>query len=146
MTRRNLRWYLFTASSFAGMAAAGLLGFFQLLHASDVTHIGLAVIGLYFVSSIWMFVKVWTGNTNYDFIYHLSELCQIGGLLGTVIGFIIALAALPQFDFGNVASSKQLVTTMALGIATALYTTAVGIVGSAMLQTQIAILEEGDAS
>jgi hypothetical protein len=67
------------------------------------------------------------------------------GLIGTVIGFIMMLAPIASLDAGDRGSIKSSMTLMSDGMAVAMYTTLVGLVGSILIRIQYYLLEDATA-
>jgi biopolymer transport protein ExbB/TolQ len=65
------------------------------------------------------------------------------GLLGTVIGFIMALSGVDAQAAGDVESIAPMVTTLIDGMSVALYTTLVGAVLNIWLMVNYRLLEGG---
>ncbi len=65
-----------------------------------------------------------------------SEFCLTLGMIGTVLGFIMMLGEFGKVDAGDVTSIQKLLSGMSLGMATALYTTIVGLVCGSLLKIQ----------
>lgn len=67
------------------------------------------------------------------------------GLLGTVVGFIIMLAPIAALDASDKATMKSSMGLMSEGMAVAMYTTLVGLVGSILLRIQYYMLDAATA-
>ena len=63
------------------------------------------------------------------------------GLLGTVIGFIFMLGPLSSIQTIDVTSMRGVLSSMSAGMAIALYTTLVGLVGGMLLRLQYFFVE-----
>jgi biopolymer transport protein ExbB/TolQ len=74
--------------------------------------------------------------------WFLAETCLALGMIGTVAGFLIMLlSAFGSMDIGNTESMQEALSSMALGMGTALYTTLVGLVSSLFIKVQLVNLE-----
>ena len=71
-----------------------------------------------------------------DSIWMFANTCVKIGLIGTVIGFIMAIGVLPSIDFTNIGSVQKLMVEMSGGLSVALYTTLVGITSNILLNMQ----------
>lgn len=58
------------------------------------------------------------------------------GMIGTVIGFIMALPALSNIEAGNVTSLTKVIAELTGGVSLALYTTLTGLICSLLLRIQ----------
>ena len=67
------------------------------------------------------------------------------GLLGTIIGFIMMLAPIAGLDPENRAAVRSSMSLMSDGMAVAMYTTLVGLVGSILVRIQYALLDRATA-
>jgi hypothetical protein len=67
------------------------------------------------------------------------------GLLGTIIGFIIMLAPIAGLDVSDKSTMKSSMGLMSEGMAVAMYTTLVGLVGSILLKIQYYMLDAATA-
>ena len=59
------------------------------------------------------------------------------GMVGTVIGFILAFSNFTELDVTNIESMRLVLRTMATGIGTALWTTLIGLVCNTLLKLQL---------
>jgi hypothetical protein len=130
---------MFTAYSF---------GFVEALVAKDITRLSFAILGVFFISSIFVGWITYKRNKGDDVTvgvnlgWFVTELLLALGMIGTVIGFILMLGG--SFESLNVAdtsSVKTALTDMAIGMSTALYTTLVGMVCSQILKVQLVNVE-----
>jgi biopolymer transport protein ExbB/TolQ len=76
-------------------------------------------------------------------IRHIANSLVFLGLLGTVIGFIMALSGVDPQAAGDVESIAPMVTTLIDGMSVALYTTLVGAVLNIWLMVNYRLLEGG---
>jgi hypothetical protein len=76
-------------------------------------------------------------------IKHIANSLVFLGLLGTVIGFIMALSGVDPQAAGQVESIAPMVTTLIDGMSVALYTTLVGAVLNIWLMVNYRLLEGG---
>ena len=76
-------------------------------------------------------------------VRHLANSLVILGLIGTVIGFIIALSGVDPESAADVSSIGPMVSTLIDGMSVALYTTLVGSVLSVWLMLNYRLVESG---
>jgi len=76
-------------------------------------------------------------------IRHLANSLVFLGLIGTVIGFIIALSGVDAESASDVSAIGPMVTTLISGMSVALYTTLVGAVLNVWLMINYRLLEGG---
>ena len=65
-----------------------------------------------------------------------SDLCLSIGMVGTVIGFISMMSGFATIDVSNMTTVQDMIKGLGSGMSTALYTTLVGLVSSALLKIQ----------
>jgi len=65
-----------------------------------------------------------------------SDLCLSIGMVGTVIGFITMMSGFGDIDVTNMTTVQDMIKSLGSGMSTALYTTLVGLVCSALLKIQ----------
>ncbi len=73
--------------------------------------------------------------------FFISDMMLRLGLLGTVVGFILMLGPLAAVEAIDVASMRQVLSSMSSGMAVALYTTLCGLIGGMLLKLQYFFLE-----
>jgi len=74
--------------------------------------------------------------------WFLSEACLALGMIGTVSGFLLMLAStFANIDVTDTTTLQTALSSMALGMSTALYTTLVGLVTSLFIKAQLVNLE-----
>ncbi len=82
-------------------------------------------------------------TAGHAFGWFVSDVLLSLGLLGTVIGFIAMLAPIGALDGGDEVALKSALTEMSGGMAIALYTTLVGLIGALWLKLQGYLLDHG---
>lgn len=82
-------------------------------------------------------------GTKISSIKHIANSLVLLGLIGTVLGFIIALSGVEPDSVGDVAAIGPMVSTLIEGMSVALYTTLVGSVLNIWLMMNYRILEGG---
>lgn len=144
-------WFLFCTQLSLGVVAYHF-GFFSHLYREDTTRIGFFILGILFLTSLWLGKKVYTLNKNWkgveiaikDFSsgWFIAESCLVLGLIGTVTGFILMLGtAFTELDVTNIVSVQNALIKMSLGMSTALYTTLVGLISSLAIKIQLVTIE-----
>ena len=68
--------------------------------------------------------------------WFVSELCLTLGMIGTIVGFIMMLSGFNSLDIQNIQTVQQLLSQLGQSMATALYTTVVGLVCGSILKLQ----------
>lgn len=108
-------------------------GFISLMFSQDVTYITSAMVAAY----VWLSARIWMEPNHPDHWFYADSFLPLG-MIGTVIGFLIVFStSLSGFTIGDNAAMLELIKSMSIGIATALWTTLMGLVCSLLLKVQI---------
>lgn len=141
---RFLRWWLFTCLTFVFVVLLYAFDFFNILIEKDITYLSFFIIGIYFISSLYVGFTTYKSQNQYidvddtTFLWFITELLVALGMIGTVIGFIVMLgSSFAEINIQDAQSVKNALTDMALGMSTALYTTLTGLVTSQLLKVQL---------
>ena len=147
-----LKWWLITTLMITGLFFAYQFNAFQIMWEADTTKLSFGIIAILGFMTIWCGIKTWNFCLVYDDCFEgdisakferleevgwfASDLCLTLGMIGTVFGFIMMLVGFANLDVENIKSIQQMMTTMGAGMSTALYTTLVGLIASALLKIQ----------
>lgn len=144
----NLKWWFIFCLSLVATATCGMLGLLKTLWVVDITHLGIAMIALYFGASAFIGFLTYQGNYGRDAYvkahlgpcWYVAELFLALGMIGTMIGFIVMIRAAfgPDVDINNL---KVVITNAASGLSTACITTLIGLICSYALKAQLVNLE-----
>jgi hypothetical protein len=124
-------------------------GFHASLLEHDQTFLGFFTFGLFMISTLVAGWKTWLFSYRDTYTatkkgWFLSETMLTIGMTGTFIGLILMFGeSFNSIDVTNPTSMKNVVTDVASGLSTALYTTLVGLVCSTLLKLQLINLEDG---
>ena len=141
------KWYLIVCLETLLIAIAVYFGFHEQLWINDQTKLS------FLITFIWAVSTVFVGwlHTLEDKIriekdtksaWYMAESCLTLGMIGTVAGFLLMLgAAFSNIDVSNTQTLQAALSSMALGMSTALYTTLVGLVASLFIKSQLINLE-----
>ena len=141
MNKQFQLWWLFFCLQIAGASTAWYFGFFETLWHVDQSFIGLGILAMYSIATLWVGNK--TRKIGYEEFdtsngYFLCESFLKLGMIGTVVGFIWALGpAFETLNLNDPASAKKLMVTMGVGMGTALWTTLVGLICNQLLKMQL---------
>ena len=145
-----LRWWLFLPTILA-TTVCYYFGFFNELLEKDATRLSFVIIGVYFLASTYVGKLTYDQRRGKDYTTGLnvswfaSESLLTLGMIGTVAGFIIMLGdSFGSIDTANPETLKEALSSMALGMSTALYTTLTGLIPSQALKVQLVNLESGE--
>lgn len=141
-----LKWLLqvsvITAAAFVAMS----YGVFETLSAADSTYISWGIIWWFVIASFRCGLASWRLATNsFDKNEIIGQLERYSfcagafttlGMIGTVIGFIMALGAFSLIDAANPASINLVIKELVGGVGPALYTTLTGLCCAFLLRLQ----------
>jgi hypothetical protein len=148
-----LKWWLFMSAVLAAAAYMIGKGGIATLWNNDSTKLSFLLLFLFLQMSLWCGYKTWrlsvfidrNGTEKYlvEKIEHLievgwfaSDLCLSIGMVGTVVGFIMMMSGFSSIDVSNMRTVEEMIKGLGSGMSTALYTTLVGLVCSALLKVQ----------
>ena len=149
MDKPYLRWWLTFVLILLGGAASWFFGLAESINKADFTKISFLIYGLFMGYSIFTGIntKIASKNLgeNYDVLcrrneqgWFVASLLTGLGMVGTIAGFIYMLGtSFTELQADNVASMMAALKQMGAGMATALYTTGVGLVCSWLLKIQL---------
>jgi hypothetical protein len=145
---RGIRFFLtdsflarFTLVQIVGgllISSAWYFGWVSLVLNTDKTFMTQLIIAVFLVGLILGLFKRW------DDVFWVSNSCLFLGLIGTVLGFIIAFSGIDPSAVGDIEAIKPMVTILMLGMGTALYTTLVGAIGSLWLQLNLQLFDRDE--
>lgn len=120
-----------------------LVAIFQNWHQYLIINNGFGIVYLILILTLVGFAdfirNVHKNHQNYNFSKNIAESCVILGLIGTIVGFIIALGSIEFLS--DIDSLVLVVQEMMMGMSVAMSTTLAGAIGSLFLQMNIAVAE-----
>lgn len=149
-----LRWWIQVAAMSVGCYFAYQFGVFHEIWEKDVSKLSFLIMAGFIFMSIWCGVKTFVISRSLNLgeiipsdrelkTIHQEEYGWFAcakfeqiGYIGTLVGFIIMLAGFATVDPNQLQSIQSLIVALATGMATALYTTLVGLVCSHLLSYQ----------
>ena len=142
-----MAWYLIVCVQVVLISISVYFDAHRLIWQHDQTKLSFAIFLLWALGSV--LVGLWHRKTsvvdiqnNAKIGWYLAETCLALGMVGTVAGFLLMLGtAFSHIDVSNTGSLQTALSSMAMGMSTALYTTLVGLVASIFLKTQLVNLE-----
>jgi len=142
-----IRWWVIVCLQILTFGVSYYFDFFKHLWDSDQTKLSFVILG------IWMITTMWIGFWQAKFVrvhvaylikigWFLSETCMALGMIGTVAGFLLMLgSAFTGINVADTATLQTALSSMAVGMSTALYTTLVGLVCGLYIKSQLVNLE-----
>lgn len=83
------------------------------------------------------------GKTKNDVYWFLSDAVLSLGMVGTLFGFLLVLGkSFAEIDPSDISSMTEAISTLAVGMSTALLTSLIGLISSLLLKFQLVISEE----
>jgi len=135
---RLARLAAFNISAIAGFSALAIDGWIMMAVDGDATKITLLIAALFIVGLIVSARRAFGGDIMV--IRQIANSLVMLGLIGTVIGFVIALSGVDSAAAGDITAITGMVSTLISGIGVALYTTLAGSVFSLWLTVNYNIL------
>jgi len=140
MNTTFLKWWILFTAQLCGVWTAWNYGVFNTLYEVDQSFIGFGILIVHIIATLWIGNKTKNiQSINFDTSqgYFICETFLKMGMVGTVIGFILAFSNFTELDVTNIESMRLVLRTMATGIGTALWTTLIGLVCNTLLKLQL---------
>tara|TARA_Y100000310_G_scaffold344381_2_gene456868 strand:- start:1137 stop:1643 length:507 start_codon:yes stop_codon:yes gene_type:complete len=148
-----LKWWLFFIGIIVGLTFVTLNNGWVILWEKDSTKLSFLLLTIFSGMSTWCGYKTWMLSKFIDedkedshavekieglmeVGWFTSDLCLTIGMMGTVIGFMMMLSGFATVDVSNTSSVQELIKSLGGGMSTALYSTLVGLICSALLKIQ----------
>ena len=148
-----LKWWLFMAAVTALGAFFATQGGLGVLWEQDQTKLSFLLLLIFTHMSAWCGYKTWRlskfldrDETEKYLVEKIEELMEAGwfasdlclsiGMVGTVIGFITMMSGFATIDVSDMTTVQDMIKGLGSGMATALYTTLVGLICSSLLKIQ----------
>ena len=140
LSTRLLKWWLIFCLILLGIGTAIFFDMHTKLYIADLTKLSFLILSVFLITSIWIGRK--TYDTEYsqgvEVGWFISDSCLALGMIGTVTGFLIMLGtAFENIDVTNSKTLQDALSTMAVGMSTALYTTLIGLISSLLIKVQL---------
>ena len=131
-----LRWWLVVVPASVGVFFAHQYGFFHELQYADKSYRGFVILAILTAMTMWIGRLTYKmDQSGLQFGWFVSDQCLTLGMIGTVIGFIMILGS--GFNNYDAENAKELMDKISGGLGTALYTTLMGLISSALLKLQL---------
>ena len=148
-----LKWWLFMASITALATYLIVNDGLRILWNQDSTKLSFLLLLIFIHMSAWCGYKTWRLSKFLDreetekYLiekieglmeagWFASDLCLSIGMVGTVIGFITMMSGFSTIDVSNMTTVQDMIKGLGSGMSTALYTTLMGLICSALLKIQ----------
>ena len=148
-----LKWWLAFTLICVGTLFSYHIGIFHSIWHKDASYLSFATLALFFVVSLMCGVNTFLLSRKIEkksltkedidaFERHeelgwfTSEVCLTLGMIGTIVGFVLMLAGFEDIDMSKPQTIQALLSDLGKSMATALYTTLVGLVCGSLLKIQ----------
>lgn len=145
-----LKWWLFFTLTIVGSIFTYHLGLFGTIWEKDASYLSYTTMVLFLVTSFICGAQTFqlckssdlsneekqAFEAQEEFGWFMSEVCLNLGMLGTIIGFVMMLSGFETLDISKQQTVQGLLAELGKSMATALYTTLVGIICGQLLKVQ----------
>jgi hypothetical protein len=142
MTQAMLIWWFFFCLQIFGAVIGFHFDVLDMIIAADPTYISLLILCIHAVTVLIIGYYTYKRDlSNLEPLWFVSE-TQLGlGMVGTLVGFIIMFSG--AFATGLTAENiKTVITAIALGVGTAIWTTLVGLTSGLIIKALLVNLEK----
>lgn len=165
------RFALYNVAALAMVGWAALRGWLHLAWEHDTYYAATFITGVFLLNLVWCGSRVWQVSAELDFLARnrwvpldldvpadvlwkklaqrvapVRDLCNallLLGLIGTVVGFLVAFSAADPAAFSDPSRVKAVVATLMLGMNISLYATLTGAVLHCWMRINTRLLEGG---
>ena len=149
-----LKWWLTFTLIVIGFIFCTYIGVLRNIYEKDASYLSIATMIVFAVISVFVGNNIFLICKNEkptkaelegfqrkeEIGWFVSELCLNLGMLGTIVGFVMMLSGFEGLEISNQKSIQGLLSELGKSMATALYTTLVGLVCGQLLKLQTFIL------
>jgi len=149
-----LKWWLIFTLTTIGFIFSLTTGYAKLIWEKDASYLCAAITIIFIWFSIYVGATIYKTSKYLDMdelayekflakeelVWFVSDVCLNLGMLGTIIGFVMMLSGFETLEINNSKSIEALLSQLGKSMATALYTTMVGLVCAQILKIQNLIL------
>lgn len=158
--RPYLRWWLIVIPVIIVAVMCWELGYIKKLYLEDKSFLSLAILAILAYMSVWCGIQTRALGkaivtvagvevasdregqlkkiaTSSEVGWYASDLCLTIGMIGTVVGFIMVLSnSFAGISTTDPQSLQRALDQISMGVGTALWTTLVGLISSALIKLQ----------
>lgn len=135
----TIRLFVFNFAGACFVAWAWWLGYVRQVFANDISHISYVIAALFVGALIVLAVSIWRSRP-VEWLTDVSEWLVTLGLIGNVVGFVIALSGVSTADVGSAEGAQKIAQELLSGMGVAFYSTLVGAVTALWLSVNRRIL------
>lgn len=145
MTKIFLKWWLMVVIQIVIVGTAAAYNYHWYVLENDATYLSPVIIVLWVITTYHIGKRVYTKKDTFEIQWFTAEACMTIGMIGTVIGFLMMLGdSFANLDIDDTSAMRETISSMAVGLSTALITTLNGLVASLFLKVQIGLVEHSD--
>ncbi len=127
MTKPFYRFCIFNLCGVALLIWAWMLGYVRQVFEGDVSHISYIISGLFICALIRALYACLSGRST-DFLEHVETWLVTLGLIGNVVGFVLALRGIDLTSLSQAEGAQKVASQLLAGMGVAFYSTLVGAV------------------
>jgi len=141
------KWLIIFCLVCIGLMLAYLTGLIDKVNRADITKLSFVMAGLFLYYSAMVGFSLWRdGDASKicrECVFVSNAFLSLG-MIGTVIGFIYMLSiSFGSLGVADATNLKLALQTMGIGMGTALYTTAIGLICNLLLRLQLYLFAAG---
>lgn len=145
MTKIFLKWWLLVVIQIVIVGTALVYDYHTYVLENDATYLSGVIAILWIVTTYHIGKRIYTSKDTFEIQWFTAEACMTIGMIGTVIGFLMMLGdSFTNLDLEDTSAMRETISSMAVGLSTALITTLNGLVASLFLKVQIGLVENSD--
>jgi ABC-type Fe3+ transport system permease subunit len=147
--KRFLEWWILFLLQLSGLGISYYFDLFQYVYTNDITKLSFVILLIWFIFTIKCGINAYQYDKNkilrtelnqkFESGWFASDQCLSIGMLGTVIGFLIMMGSM-NITNTEARAVQEMLKTMSLGMATALITTAVGMIFGNLIKLQLFLI------
>ena len=137
-----LKWWFVFVVQAIGLIVFAYMDGIQYMLDNDKTYLSILIAFIWLIVSTSVGYYTWKKIEKPEFLWFAGESCMTVGMIGTIIGFILMLGtSLNNLDPSDVESMRIAISSMAVGMSTALLTTLAGLTATLMLRVQLVMTD-----
>ncbi len=137
-----LKWWFVFVVQTIGLIVFAYMDGIQYMLDNDKTYLSILIAFIWLIVSTSVGYYTWKKIEKPEFLWFAGESCMTVGMIGTIIGFILMLGtSLNNLDPSDVESMRIAISSMAVGMSTALLTTLAGLTATLMLRVQLVMTD-----
>ena len=142
MTVMFLKWWFVFVVQAIGLIVFAYMNGIQYVLENDKTYLSIVIAFIWLIVSLAVGYYTWKKFEKPEFLWFAGESCMTVGMIGTIIGFILMLGTrLNNLDPSDTESMRIAISSMAVGMSTALLTTLCGLTATLMLRVQLVMTD-----